>query len=129
MKYLFVSYASQDSLKAKELVSNLKEVQVSGWLDQADIATGEEISSVLRDSIRKANAVLVLISPASVNNRWVEFEVSAGQALGKTIIPVIISGENVEEKLPSSMADIMYIDARKRSLDEVVSDIKRAVNA
>ncbi|KOP25075.1 hypothetical protein AMR41_16785 [Hapalosiphon sp. MRB220] len=113
MKYLFVSYASQDSLKAKELVSNLKEVQVSGWLDQADIATDEEISSVLRDSIRKGNAVLVLISPASVNNRWVEFEVSAGQALGKTIIPVIISGENVEEKLPSSMPDIMYIDARK----------------
>ncbi|TBR58210.1 hypothetical protein B4U84_19950 [Westiellopsis prolifica IICB1] len=71
MKDLFVSYASQDSLKAKELVSNLKEVQVSGWLDQADIATGEEISSVLRDSIRKASAVLVLISPASVNNRWV----------------------------------------------------------
>ncbi|TFI54147.1 toll/interleukin-1 receptor domain-containing protein [Mastigocladus laminosus UU774] len=129
MKDLFVSYASQDSLKAKELVSNLKEVQVSGWLDQADIATGEEISSVLRDSIRKASAVLVLISPASVNNRWVEFEVSAGEALGKTIIPVIISGENIEKKLPSSMADIMYIDARKRSLDEVVSEIKRAVNA
>jgi hypothetical protein len=129
MKYLFVSYVSQDSLKAKELVSNLKEVQVRGWLDQADIATGEEISSVLRDSIRKASAVLVLISPASVNNRWVEFEVSAGQALGKTIIPVIISGENIEKKLPSSMADIMYIDARKRSLDEVVSEIKRAVNA
>lgn len=127
MKNIFISYARQDSPKVEEFLSKLEEVQVSGWLDQADIAAGAEISSVLRDSLRKASAVLVLISPASLNSRWVEFEVSAGQALGKTIIPVIISGEGIENELPPSIADIMYIDARKMTLDEVASEIKRAV--
>ena len=128
MRNIFISYARQDSLKVEELLSKLKEVQVSGWLDQADIAAGDEISSVLRDSLKKASAVLVLISPASLSSRWVEFEVSAGQVLGKTIIPVIISGEGIENELPPSIADIMYIDARKKSLEEVASEIKRVVS-
>ena len=128
MKNIFISYAHQDSQKVEELLSKLKEIQVSGWLDQADIAAGVEISSVLRDSLRKASAILVLVSPASLSSKWVEFEVSAGQALGKTIIPVIISGEGVENELPPSIADIMYIDARKKSLDEVASEIKRVAS-
>ncbi len=128
MRNIFISYAHQDSPKVKALLSKLREVQVSGWLDQADIAAGDEISSVLRDSLKKASAVLVLISPASLNNRWVEFEVSAGQALGKTIIPVIISGEGIENELPPSIADIKYIDARNKSLDVVASEIKRVAS-
>ncbi len=125
MRNIFISYAHQDSPKVQELLSQLQGLQISGFHDSADIASGKEISSVLRNSIKKANAVLVLVSPAALSNRWVEFEVSAGQALGKKIIPVIISGEGIEYELPPSIADIVYIDARKKSLDKVVSEIKR----
>ena len=128
MADIFISYSHQDSRTAKELLSRLKGVQVSGWQDQADIATGDAISTVLRERLRKSNAILVLISPASLRSRWVEFEVSAGQALGKTIIPVIIGGEGVENDLPSYIADVTYIDAREKSLDEVAFEIKRAVS-
>jgi hypothetical protein len=127
MRNIFVSYSHQDSPKVKELLSKLKDIQVSGWLDHADISAGHEISTVLRDSLRKSSAILVLISPASLRSQWVEFEISAGQALGKTIIPIIIGGEGVENNLPPTIADITYIDAREISLDEVASKIKRAV--
>ena len=128
MSKLFISYAHVDSQNVKKLLSKLKEVNISGWLDNADIASGVEISSVLKESLRNASAVLVLISPASLRSQWVEFEVSAGQAIGKTIIPVIISGEGIENELPPSISDIAYIDARKMSLDEVVSEIKKLGN-
>ncbi|MGK7897763.1 MAG: toll/interleukin-1 receptor domain-containing protein [Xenococcus sp. (in: cyanobacteria)] len=125
MRNIFISYAHQDSPKVQELLSQLQGVQISGFNDSADIASGQEISSVLRNSIKKANALLVLVSPASLKNCWVEFEVSAGQALGKKIIPIIISGEGIEDELPPSISDIVYIDARKKSLDKVISEIKR----
>ncbi len=41
---------------------------------------------------------------------------------------LLLSEEGIENELPPSIADIMYIDAHKKSLDEVASEIKRAVS-
>ncbi len=127
MKNIFISYAHQDYEAVDELVSNLNEVLISGWRDKADLVAGEAISSVLKNSLKKASAILVIISPFSLKSKWLDFEVSAGVALGKIIIPVIISGEGIENELPESISDIMYIDGRDKSLVEIVSEIKNGL--
>ena len=100
MPNVFISYARSDSDEAERLVRGLRAANVSGWLDGADIAAGDSVSSSVRDALKKSSAVVVLLSPRALQSQWVQFEIGAAEALGKKIVPVIVSGENLEEEFP-----------------------------
>ena len=60
---------------------------------------------------------------------WVQFEIGAAEALGKKIIPVIVSGKNLEGELPDILKDRQVIDARDRPSGDVVRDVERALES
>jgi len=129
MKRVFVSYAQDDSNAAQELRAILRDAEVSGWMDEADIASGGAISDKVREAIRAASAVIVLISARSVHSQWVQFEVGAALATGKRIIPILIGDSTVGEDLPDWLQQMVYIDARKRSMADVAYEVEHAVSA
>ena len=50
MKTVFLSYAHQDSQAAQELHASLHGAKVSGWMDKADIASGESVAQRVKDA-------------------------------------------------------------------------------
>ena len=58
------------------------------WLDQLDIAPGVRWSRAIEDALHNFLRMLVILSPASVDSRNVEDEVSFALDEGKTIIPL-----------------------------------------
>ncbi|HTR35020.1 MAG TPA: toll/interleukin-1 receptor domain-containing protein [Bryobacteraceae bacterium] len=129
MRNVFISYAHSDMDQARRLVSALRTSNVTGWMDSADIAAGEAISSAVRDALRQSTAVIVLLSPRALQSEWVQFEIGAAEALNKRIIPVIVSGDQIEEQLPEILRNRSWIDARHRSSDDVVREVTRAVES
>jgi uncharacterized Ntn-hydrolase superfamily protein len=129
MSNVFISYARSDSDEAERLVKALEGGSVTGWLDRADIAAGDSVSSAVRDALKKSSAFVVLLSPQALQSQWVQFEIGAAEALGKTIVPVIVSGENLEEQFPDILRHRKWIDARHRSHEEVVRDLERALES
>lgn len=129
MRNVFISYAHSDADEARSLVKALHESKVVGWLDNADIAAGEAISSAVRDALKRSTAVIVLLSPRALHSEWVQFEIGAAEALGKKIIPVIISGDNLEEQFPDILRKRIWIDGRNRPYEDVVHDVERAVES
>jgi len=127
MSKVFISYARSDSDEAERLVKALQSANVAGWMDHADIAAGGSISSVVRDALRQSSAVIVLLSPSALHSQWVQFEIGAAEALGNEIIPVIVSGEHLEEQFPEILRKRKWIDARQRSHADVVRDLKSAL--
>ena len=81
MKKIFFSYAPEVSEVAQQLRETLSDAEVSGWMDSADIASGRAIGQKIRESITAASDIVVLVSPRSVNDQWVQFEVGAAWAL------------------------------------------------
>ena len=71
MKKVFISYAKEDTDVASLLHMALEDLDVSGWLDQSDISSGDAIADKVKESIRKANAMIVLITPRSIKSQWV----------------------------------------------------------
>jgi hypothetical protein len=55
----------------------------------------------------------------------VQFEIGAAEALGKMIIPVIVSGNQLAEQLPEILKDRKVIDARTQPYAAVVNEISR----
>ena len=129
MAEFFISYAHSDSDEAQRLVKALSAINIVGWLDTADIAAGTGIASDVRDALKKSDAVVVLLSPRALDSEWVQFEIGAAEALGKKIIPVIVSGEHLEQQFPDILKDLAWIDARGRPETEVVKEVEQALES
>ncbi len=128
MKSVFISYAHQDSQAAQELRASLQDAKISGWMDKADIASGEDVAQRVKELIRGANVIVILVSPRSVGSPWVQFEVGMALTLGKRIIPVLIGDTNIERGLPDWLQEYAFIDARQRPIQEVALEVARAVS-
>jgi TIR domain len=125
----FISYERSDRDEAKRLVTALHAAKVSGWMDQTDLALSDSISSAIRDALKQSSVFVVLLSPRALHSQWVQFEIGAAEALGKKIVPVIVSGDHLEKQLPDILRDRKWIDARHRPHAEVVRDLKRALES
>jgi len=127
MKKIFISYVHSDQQFARRLVEPLKDFQTSGWMDATDISSESTIPGRIRSALKEADALVVLVSVRSRESQWVNFEVGAGVAMGVPVIPVVIEGEDLEYELPEPLRDIQIVDARNRSIQEVVSEIEKSM--
>lgn len=130
MKSVFISYARDDEAFARKLRAflSLEEVEVIGLMDPADIAAGSAIATVVKEGISKAIALVVLVSEKALQSQWVQFEIGAGYAMGKKIIPVLI-GQGADKMIPEWLRDLRFIDARNQSDEMVAAEILQAIQA
>jgi TIR domain len=126
MPEVFISYAGSDRDQARRLLSELQNLKVHGWMDQTDLTGGGAVASSIRDALRHANAVVVLLSPTSLKSQWVNFELGAAEALGKIIIPVLIEGDL---DVPELLKAWPWVDARHKAPGEVAREIEQMVAA
>lgn len=63
--------------------------------DDAETASSPDLGDVIRDALRRSEALIVLCSPQSARSRWVDQEIRDFKALGRSdrIFPVIIDGK------------------------------------
>jgi hypothetical protein len=124
---VFISYSRSDYPYAYRLVESLKHYKVSGWMDSADIAAGSATASGVRSALRGSKAMVVLVSPASLGDQWVNFELGAGAALDLPIIPIIVGGDDVESEMPEWLRENELFDARNTPMDAVAAEVEKAI--
>src|SRR5664279_609095 len=74
MVSVFLSHSSQDKPFVRELAAFLgNDGQIQVWLDEREIAPGQNIVSRLADGLN-ADFILLILSPDSVDSRWVKEE-------------------------------------------------------
>src|SRR5262245_26518522 len=124
-KRLFISYAFEDGAFASELSKFLKARGASVYLDTLE--RPDVWPYVVRDEIRKASALVLIVPPRSVPNRnnvW--FEAGAAKALGKKILAVLPPYERLSSDLPTDLADLLVLDAGERPLENVADTLLQA---
>ena len=47
----------------------------------------------------------------------------------KPIIPILVSPKDIEQSLPVWLADLLYIDAKGHSMQEVAHEIGKVINS
>jgi hypothetical protein len=113
-KRVFISHSSVDKLAAKWISVDLSNKGHRPWLDEWEIKIGESIPSKIARGLDDCDAVVVLLSPHSVNSGWVEREwqsiywdeVAKGEIL---VLPVLL--EDCE--IPRLLKMKKYADFRK----------------
>jgi uncharacterized protein YjbI with pentapeptide repeats len=71
----FISYSGKDEDFAKRLYADLQNEGVRCWFAPEDIKIGDKIRSIIDESIRIYDKLLLILSENSINSTWVEKEV------------------------------------------------------
>jgi hypothetical protein len=121
-RLVFISYCHVDSDRVDLLAKRLQRNRVDIFLDKKSIDWGQPIAGEVTKALTECVAVLVVISPASLQSQWVPYEI--GHAMGtnamgdsKQILPFFTHRSLVA---PQYIADLR----RLYSEDEIVQYFK-----
>ena len=120
---IFISHDTSDKVLAlllKEFLEGLF-LNASVFVSSEDLHGGDVWIEALRESLQYASVILPVITPRSMNNRWVLFEAGAGFCDRRTI-PILADGVAFE----TLDAPFRFLQARlynEDGLKQLVSDI------
>jgi hypothetical protein len=98
---------------------------VKTFLDARDLEGGDRFSDVLRDQLRKAEELVVLVSSASLSRDWVRHEIGAAWVLGKRIVGVLDKLEPADVPDGIGQTKVYSINDFDRVAAEIASRARR----
>jgi uncharacterized protein YjbI with pentapeptide repeats len=75
----FISYSSHDQAFAERLHADLRAKNLRCWFAPEDLKIGDRFQDRIEESIYLFDKVMIVLSEASVQSRWVEREVNAAR--------------------------------------------------
>jgi WD40 repeat protein len=106
---IFISYSRRDLNLADRFVAELEGAGFDVTIDRRDLPYGEEWQGELADFIRSADCIIWLISDASVQSKWCNWEVGEVVRAKKRLIPVAIA--KPLPSLPEALGKIHVLPA------------------
>ena len=106
---IFISYAHADAEAADIISTTLADIGLTPWIDRTAIHPGDSFIERMNQGLGQASYVLLLMSRASMNSRWVSREWMAALAAAETVLlPILLEDCDI----PPILRDIVYIDFR-----------------
>lgn len=116
---IFVSYARPNRGVAASIESTLERLGHDAWLDR-ELVGGDSWWDTILNHIETCDAMVFVISPATVKSRACLAEMNYADALGKQILPVGV--EAVESVLiPEKLASLQIIDYTPHDEDSIIA--------
>src|SRR5438105_11870492 len=109
-RHVFVSYASVDRPIAAALVDVLESDGVTVWLDQRSIAGGTSWDAEIVRGIRGCDAVLLLVSEASVHSPNVRQELRIAWEERRPILPIVCERVAYPDELRYMLAGRQWVE-------------------
>lgn len=106
MNKIFISYSRKDEAFARQLATLLAEAGAEIWLDVDDIPAGVKWNNAIQEGLDSADALLLIVSAASMSSRNVEDEWMYFHSHNKIIIPVVLE----KVSLPFQLNSIQWVD-------------------
>jgi hypothetical protein len=88
MSDVFISHAAEDGPTALDIADRLEQLGYSTWVYEADSAGGVSYLSEIDEELEQSQAVVLLISDASLRSLQVTKEIVRAHESGKPFIPV-----------------------------------------
>jgi hypothetical protein len=109
----FISYSPADATFIDRLAEDLVANGVGVWLDRWEIRVGDSITDRIQQGLIESDYLLVVLSPDSVESRWVREELNTArmQQLASrqvVLLPVLYR----DCRIPPRLRDLHYADFR-----------------
>ncbi len=124
----FVSHSGKDKKFVRKLLNDLKQRDLNVWFDERELGVGDSIVEGISGGLQDTDYLIVVLSEASVQSRWVGAELNAAMmqelsGKGTVVLPALIEDCDI----PVLLRDRVYADFRK-SYKVGLSAIFRVLN-
>lgn len=106
-KHIFVAYAREDGDFARQLIRRLQADDRVPWQDLRNLKGGVPWVPAIDDALRKAEALVVVMSPHATQSQYVAYEWAFALGAGIPVIPVIAKETG---ELHPKLQSLQYID-------------------
>lgn len=129
-RYSFISHAHVDNKLCDPVAAAMTQLGAQHYYDRENPQVGHSISLALQEEIERANVLIVMVSPASIESFWVNEEIDMFFTLmekdrSRKLIPVRI----MDCVLPPRLGARWWVDAIGRTAADVVADLAPALEA
>lgn len=119
---VFLSYSEADKTYARKLRSSLSQRLNLQIFTAETLSAGEDWVSQLKDELSQCDIFVVLLSPDSVDSKWLLHELGAAWALNKPIIPIVTQPE-IFSKIPLALRGTKFVEMKDIEKPEVMGEI------
>ena len=98
---IFISHSSYDAEFVSELRTQLESFGLKTWVDCRKLIAGQKLAQDIEQAINEASYLIAVISPQTVNSKWVRKEIKHALEKQKqdkafTIIPLLLPGIKID---------------------------------
>ena len=111
MSYVFLSYSTKDHFFCELVRRELEEAKISIWIDKTGLRAGDAWRQEIEDAIANCSALLLAMSPSSVESPYVNFEWAYALGKEKVLIPMLLETCTIHPRL----SQIQMIDFSHRA--------------
>jgi len=123
--YVFISYAHVDTADMRRVRGWLHQAGVTTWVDE-HLQGGEEWDATLEDRIRRCALLLVLMSPAAAQSRFVRRELRFADAMGRRLLCFRLREATLVEGMAMLLLPLQWIDDGQAAAEQqLVQAIRR----
>lgn len=115
---IFLSYSHSDAEIATELAARLEDAGLTCFVAERDISATHQWEPRIRNALRAAQCILILLTPRSKDSTWVAIEAGAAWVLEMDIIPatMFIDIADMAEPITKFQARPVETDAQRTTL-------------
>ena len=117
-KLIFLSHSSEDTWVAKQIAREIKNRGAQPFLDESDIDVGAEFEEDIRKFLAKAEELVVLVTPWSLNRPYVWTEIGAAW-IRQIPIVILLHGISVSDFQATPNAPVFLKTRDMIKLNEV----------
>jgi hypothetical protein len=125
---VFISHTSADHDFVEWLADRLESDGCDVWTDDVKLKIGDSIPEEVQKAIGSADYLIAVLSPTSVNRKWVKEELNTALAKGVTkgksfVLPCILR----RCRLPEFLTHRIYADFENRPPEEAYAALLRTI--
>jgi len=122
---VFISHSSSDTWVAQVIGEMVERLGAAVWIDAKDLSGGDFVLQEILNAVHACDEAVVLVTPMSVDSKWVSVEIGAFLGQRKRVTPVL---NHVDHQAISPIQGVKAIDLNdlRHFLKELKKRLARA---
>lgn len=130
MHDVFISYKSEDSAVAMQVMNKLEENGIPCWIAERDISAGSNYAADIPAAIGQCRVLVLILTNAAQSSPWIMKELDSAIAGHKLILPLKIGNFTVSGAMSFLLTGVQYFDATafpEETVDALIHRIRQAI--
>jgi formylglycine-generating enzyme required for sulfatase activity len=123
MTQVFISYSRKDTEFVERLAAGLQSAGLAVWYDLSGLEGGTRWGTEIQGAIEQSQFFLVVLSPNSLESKWVQREFLYAESRNLKVIPL----QYLPCTLPMWLLDLQLIDLQGRNYDRNFERLLKAL--